>query len=220
MGKFARVIFCFLNGHDWYRINSKTYDTPDYILCRRCKKQWGIDEFWSRHSSYSKAMVIAALMIIFSTQVQARHHHIYHHHWHYHRHHSTHTTAGLNYTLANKVAKIQNACRGTYIVSSVRHTYVHTRHGRRISLHASGDAADLRGPYRCIYAQLRGWPGGVSMDWDVVDHVHVSYDARYGREMGLRFWHHGGAYLIGQRHHANRHYARRYWHRRYYLARR
>lgn len=95
--------------------------------------------------------------------------------------------------LAEKVREIVSTC-GSEIWSAVRHTRVA---GTRImSLHASGRAVDLHGNPSCIYALLRGWPGGYSTDYGRVNHVHVSYG---GREHGARFAHGGG----------RRHYARR-----------
>lgn len=61
-----------------------------------------------------------------------------------------------------------------------------------MSLHASGNAVDMQGNPTCIYAHLHGWPGGYSTDYSRVRHVHISYDAAGGREMGLRFAHGGG----------------------------
>lgn len=61
-----------------------------------------------------------------------------------------------------------------------------------MSLHAQGKAVDVRGPYGCIYAQLKGWTGGYSTDAGRVRHIHISYDEAGGREMGLRFAHGGG----------------------------
>ena len=70
--------------------------------------------------------------------------------------------------------------------SGLRHTRVAGT--RRLSLHASGRAVDLRGNPSCIYAQLQNWPGGVSVDYFRVRHVHLSLG---GREDGLRFAHGG-----------------------------
>jgi hypothetical protein len=61
-----------------------------------------------------------------------------------------------------------------------------------MSLHAQGKAVDVRGPYGCIYGQLKGWTGGYSTDAGRAQHVHISYDDAGGREMGLRFAHGGG----------------------------
>lgn len=68
---------------------------------------------------------------------------------------------------------------------------------RRMSLHASGRAIDMQGNPACIYAHLRGWPGGASVDYAAVRHVHISLG---GREDGRRFTHHHS-----WRRHARRH---------------
>ncbi|MBV5268993.1 MAG: hypothetical protein JZU55_02580 [Afipia sp.] len=113
-------------------------------------------------------------------------------------------SSGLVAPLAAKLASIQSACPGTVAISGVRHTYIAGT--RRISLHASGKAVDVRGPYGCIYAQLRGWQGGYSTDAGRVKHIHISYDADGGREMGLAF-RHGGGRKYARRAHRHR-YAR------------
>ena len=95
--------------------------------------------------------------------------------------------------LAAKAREIQAAC-GSRIISAVRHTYI-AGTGGRLSLHASGRAIDIVGNAPCIYAQLRGWPGGVSVDYGRVRHVHFSY-APHGPEWGVRFHHYRG----GRRH--------------------
>ncbi|QLP98527.1 MAG: hypothetical protein HZY79_15655 [Rhodoblastus sp.] len=99
--------------------------------------------------------------------------------------------------LAAKARAIVRAC-GSHVVSARRHTRVAGT--RRMSLHARGLAVDLRGNPRCIYARLKGWRGGYSVDYRRVDHAHVSGPG--GREDGLRFVHRGG-----------RHAAPRYVHR-------
>lgn len=96
--------------------------------------------------------------------------------------------AGVVGPLAAKAREIQSACGGR-VISAVRKTFIAgTRH---ISLHASGRAVDMAGNPACIYARLRDWPGGVSVDYGRVAHVHFSY-ALEGREWGLRFRHGGG----------------------------
>lgn len=97
---------------------------------------------------------------------------------------------GLVGPLQAKLASIQAACPGTHAISGVRHTRIAGT--RRMSLHAQGKAVDVRGPYGCIYSQLKGWSGGYSTDSGRVQHIHISYDAGGGREMGLRFAHGGG----------------------------
>ena len=100
------------------------------------------------------------------------------------------STSSINATLSAKVAEIVAACPGAHVISAVRHTRIAGT--RRMSLHASGNAVDMQGNPSCIYAHLRGWPGGYSTDYSRVRHVHISYDAAGGREMGLRFAHGGG----------------------------
>ena len=99
-------------------------------------------------------------------------------------------SAGLVGPLQAKLASIQAACPGTHAISGVRHTRIAGT--RRMSLHAQGKAVDVRGPYGCIYGQLKGWSGGYSTDAGRVQHIHISYDNGGGREMGLRFAHGGG----------------------------
>lgn len=93
---------------------------------------------------------------------------------------------GVAPALAAKAREIASAC-GSRVVSGVRHTRV--AGSGRMSLHASGSAVDMAGNPSCIYAHLRGWPGGVSTDYARAPggpHVHFSLG---GREDGLRFAH-------------------------------
>lgn len=92
--------------------------------------------------------------------------------------------AGVYAPLAAKAREIEAAC-GSVVISGRRHTKVAGT--RRWSLHASGHAVDMRGNPVCIYAHLRGWPGGYSIDYSRVKHVHISLG---GREDGVRFAHH------------------------------
>lgn len=97
------------------------------------------------------------------------------------------SVAGLVAPLASKLASIQAACPGTVVISAVRHTRIA---GTRVmSLHSKGQAVDVTGNYRCLYAQLASWPGGYSTDAHRVQHIHISYG---GFEHGLRFAHGGG----------------------------
>lgn len=96
--------------------------------------------------------------------------------------------AGVVPELAAKAREIQAAC-GARVISAVRKTYIAGT--RTISLHASGRAVDMAGDQSCIYRHLASWPGGVSIDYARVRHVHISY-APEGREWGLRFKHGGG----------------------------
>ena len=99
-------------------------------------------------------------------------------------------TGGLVGPLQAKLASIQAACPGTHAISGIRHTRIAGT--RTMSLHAQGKAVDVRGPYGCIYSQLKDWGGGYSTDAGRVAHIHISYDDAGGREMGLRFAHGGG----------------------------
>jgi hypothetical protein len=95
---------------------------------------------------------------------------------------------GVVAPLADKARAIVAAC-GSKVVSSVR---IGARvYGGNASNHARGRAVDLQGNPRCIYAQLKDWPGGVSIDYARAPggpHVHVSYNPG-GMEWGLRFNH-------------------------------
>lgn len=102
--------------------------------------------------------------------------------------------------LAAKVSQIQSACPGAHVISAVRHTRI--RGSGRMSLHATGEAVDMRGNPSCVYAQLRDWPGGYSTDYGRAQHVHISLAAN-GREAGLRFTHGSG------KSHRHRRYANR-----------
>lgn len=88
--------------------------------------------------------------------------------------------------LADKVREIVSTC-GSDIWSTVRYSFI--RGTRILSQHASGAAVDIHGNPTCIYALLKGWPGGYSMDYARVAHVHISWG---GREHGARFAHGGG----------------------------
>lgn len=102
------------------------------------------------------------------------------------RDHSQHThAAGLVRPLAEKVSEIVSAC-GSRVISGVRHTRVAGTN--TVSLHATGQAADIQGNPGCVYQHLQGWAGGYTTDYNRVHHVHVSFG---GREQGLRFVHGG-----------------------------
>lgn len=106
--------------------------------------------------------------------------------------------AGVTPQLASKVTDIVSTC-GSQVISAVRHTFIAgTRH---ISQHANGTAVDVTGNPSCIYSMLHDWPGGYSIDYARMKHVHISIG---GPENGLRFVHGGG----------HRHYAHQR-HRRY-----
>lgn len=165
--------------------------------------------------------IVAAIAVLFavSAPAEARHHHRHHHHKiaRYHApayaHETAHArhvratgrraagssvlTGGISTPLTEKAAEIVRAC-GSTVISGYRPGAVVAGTGRP-SLHASGRAFDIRGNPNCIYSMLRGWPGGYSVDYGAVSHVHVSLG---GREDGARFSHGGG----GRHHH--RHHRR------------
>ena len=91
--------------------------------------------------------------------------------------------AGVTPVLAAKARGIVSDC-GSTVISTVS-----GRGGR--SNHPAGRAVDMKGNPRCIYAHLKGWPGGYSTDYAAVDHIHISYNPG-GQEWGLRFAHGGG----------------------------
>jgi hypothetical protein len=105
-----------------------------------------------------------------------------------------HVLTGIISGLAEKINEIVDAC-GSKVISAVRHTYVAGT--RTISLHASGRAVDVAGNPGCIYEHLKGWPGGYSIDYAAVQHVHISLG---GREDGCRFVHGGGHHAHRRRH--------------------
>jgi hypothetical protein len=138
------------------------------------------------------------------------HHGAKHHHKKKHAHYAKHRTVrlvskyrtarsvsltGVTPVLAAKAQEIVADC-GSLVISTV------SARGNR-SNHPRGRAVDLRGNPSCIYAHLKGWPGGYSTDYNAVAHVHVSYNPG-GQEWGLRFAHNGH----GRRHRVTR-YARR-----------
>jgi hypothetical protein len=90
--------------------------------------------------------------------------------------------AGITPVLAAKTRQIVASC-GSIVVGAVGR-----RPGR--SNHPIGRAVDLTGNPKCIYAHLKGWPGGYSTDYAAAGHVHISYNPG-GQEWGLRFVHGG-----------------------------
>jgi hypothetical protein len=119
--------------------------------------------------------------------------------------------AGVVAPLAAKANELVDRC-GSRVISGMRQTYVAGT--RRISLHASGRAVDMAGNPSCMYALLRKWPGGVSIDYPRVKHIHISYApparGQRGREWGVRFAHHH----VGRR----TRYARHHQHKRHYAS--
>jgi hypothetical protein len=103
--------------------------------------------------------------------------------------------AGVVPQLASKVVEIIGTC-GSQVISAVRHTFIAgTRH---ISQHANGTAVDVTGNPSCIYSMLHDWPGGYSVDYAAVRHVHISLG---GPERGLRFVHGGYRHRYAHNHH-------------------
>lgn len=109
---------------------------------------------------------------------------------------------GIVAPLAAVAHEIVHAC-GSHIMSAMRNSFVAFTH--RLSLHAIGRAVDITGNPRCIYAHLRRWPGGVSVDYHSVrchgrpcPHVHVSY-APHSHEWGTRFVHAGTRRMFNRR---------------------
>ena len=99
-----------------------------------------------------------------------------------HRSGGSSSLSGITPVLAAKARKIVADC-GSVVISTI------SARGNR-SNHPIGRAVDLRGNPGCIYAHLKGWPGGYSTDYKAVGHVHVSYNPG-GQEWGLRFAHKG-----------------------------
>jgi hypothetical protein len=91
--------------------------------------------------------------------------------------------SGVTPVLASKAREIASSC-GSSIISTI------SGRGRK-SNHPIGRAVDMKGNPSCIYAHLKGWPGGYSTDYGKVQHVHISYNPG-GQEWGLRFAHGGG----------------------------
>jgi hypothetical protein len=95
--------------------------------------------------------------------------------------------AGVTPVLAAKAREIASSCGGS-VISGV------SRRGGR-SNHPIGRAVDMRGNPSCIYAHLKGWPGGYSTDYRSAGHVHISYNPG-GQEWGLRFAHGGHRHSV------------------------
>lgn len=110
--------------------------------------------------------------------------------------------------LADKTAEILGSCN-THIVSAYRRGARVAGSGRP-SLHSiyPSQAVDLVGDPKCIYQHLVKWPGGYSVDYARVHHVHVSLSSS-GRERGARFVHYRGGTRYASRRHARHRYAMR-----------
>ena len=105
--------------------------------------------------------------------------------------------------LRTKVKEIVAEC-GSTVVSTIRSW-------GKTPNHRQGKAADIKGNPTCIYAHLKGWPGGYSTDYSRVKHVHISYNRAH--EWGIRFAHGGRrstTTLSAKRHHRYHRYAYHY----------
>lgn len=108
--------------------------------------------------------------------------------------------------LAAKVKAIMADC-GSRLTSAV------APRGYR-SNHPIGRAADLVGAPACILSHLKGWPGGLSTDYNTAPggkHYHVSYNPG-GQEWGVRFAHRSGRSYANRRGYKGHRYA---YHQRY-----
>ncbi len=92
--------------------------------------------------------------------------------------------AGIISPLAAKAQEIVGAC-GSTVISAFRRGARVAGTGK-MSLHASGQAIDIRGNPSCVARYLASWSGGASYDYDRVGHYHISFG---GREHGQRFAH-------------------------------
>jgi hypothetical protein len=114
------------------------------------------------------------------------------HRWQHEDSHAVNVT-GIEGTLAAKAHEIVASC-GSTIISGFRPGARIAGSGH-VSMHASGRAVDIKGNPGCIYSHLHGWPGGYSVDYGSVQHVHVSLG---GFEDGVRFSHHGSGHRHGR----------------------
>lgn len=90
--------------------------------------------------------------------------------------------------LVEKVKELQAFC-GARVISAYRPGARVRGSGVR-SLHSVKRAVDVAGNPSCIYARLKSWPGGYSVDYHRIrpNHVHISYSPG-GMEWGARFVH-------------------------------
>ncbi len=157
----------------------------------------------SHFSGAWRSLIVATFLVAAPLPAQARlHHHAQYYHLAFRGAHLNspgfEKLRGVFSPLAVKARAVALACDAVVISGVRRGAVVAGTH--RASLHASGHAVDMRGPWGCIYAQLAGWPGGVATDGPRVGHVHFSLG---GREDGRRFVHHG--FGGGHRRHHRRH---------------
>lgn len=151
--------------------------------------------------AFCAAMPIA--LLAHPADAKARKHH--HHRMASHRHDIQAHRSDLINVLASKVGEIQSAC-GSHLISAYRPgaRIAGTGHPSLHSLYPAR-AADLSGNPSCIYAHLRGWQGGYSIDYGRVRHVHVSWSPPgsghlAGKEWHARFVHGGGSHHYARRH--------------------
>lgn len=99
--------------------------------------------------------------------------------------------AGVVAPLAAKARELADRCGSRVISARIGRTRSVVRGSGRPSLHRKGLAVDMSGNPKCMYALLRNWPGGVSIDYALITppHIHISYG---GREHGKRFSHYRG----------------------------
>jgi hypothetical protein len=116
------------------------------------------------------------------------------------QHHRSLSISGLPEPLVRKVEEIKQHCPGFHVVSAYR-PGARVAGSGRLSLHAVHKAVDIAGPHpQCAYARLHGWPGGVSIDYARVHHIHMSWSP-HGHEWHARFAHwHGQRFAVRHRH--------------------
>ena len=140
-----------------------------------------------------RVLLVSLILSIFALNAaEARHHHSFWHPHHRHvisKHHFGQSLAGTYAPLAAKISEITSSCR-TNVISTVR-PGARVAGTNKISEHSNGHAVDVSGDYSCVYAHLKGWRGGYSIDPGKVGHVHISLG---GREDGIRFAHGGGSH--------------------------
>jgi hypothetical protein len=113
------------------------------------------------------------------------------------------STACLPGPLKTVLAKVQRECSGFRVISANR-PGARVRGSGNTSLHASCRAADIQvSNPSCARKVLANWPGGLSTDYQAVNHFHLSY-AKNSREWGKRFAH----WKPGKTRYAKRHRTR------------
>jgi len=178
----------------------------------------GVVMYWRTTVFVFFAVLLAGIGFVtepsHATTRDHHHRHRVHHHVSLHNHpastrvvhfHGRHQPVG-GYSVSIGSGYGQLAAKAQEIIASCGSTIISGfRPGARIagsghaSLHASGRAIDIRGNPGCIYSHLHGWPGGYSVDYGAVQHVHISLG---GFEDGVRFSHHRGGHSW---HHASGH---------------